>query len=233
MNKKMIYIVTFAISVFVNSIATTVRAETPVQRVVRLYMSMRNYMDRPDSVKQITVDNSGEINAFADSYGGITVTAGMMNFVTNDAELAIVCGHEMAHLSSQHIKRSLFTRVVAGLASEVGGDGGNVAGSLLFTKQSRKHEREADRLGMLYMWQAGYDPRIAWKFWARMEQKFNQGDPGVTKYILTHPANNERIENFKVMPVRICNDNRRMKYCDEILSDRELLAAYKAFVGRD
>jgi predicted Zn-dependent protease len=230
---EMICVITIALIALSNSFNTPVRAEAPEQRVTRVCMSMRNFMDRPNTVNKITVDDSKEINAFADSNGGITFTAGMLDFVTSEAEIAIVCGHEMSHLSSQHIKRSLFTRVVAGLAAQNGGDVGLVAGSLLSNKQSRKHEREADRLGLIYMWQAGYDPRIAWRFWERMEQKFNQGDAGVAKYFTDHPVNNERIENFKVLPVRYCLENRSMRYCDEILNDNELVSAYKAFNGRD
>jgi predicted Zn-dependent protease len=199
----------------------------------KVCMSMKPFLERQDKVKKIKIEDNPEINAFADSSGNITFYSGMVDFVRDENELAAVCGHEMAHLSGQHIKRSIFTQIVAGVTSEVvGGTAGNIAGSALANKQSRKHEREADQRGLVYMWKAGYDPRVVWKFWQSIQNVYEQGDSALNKYFSTHPVNTERVENFKVLLVRECKTDPSLKYCDEILADQNLLGLFKQFEQR-
>jgi predicted Zn-dependent protease len=203
------------------------------QAADKVCMAIQPHLSRPDKLKGITVVKNDEINAYADMNNKITIFSGMLDFVRDENELAVVCAHEMAHVSQQHIKRSIFTEVLATAASiAIGGTAGNIAGNALSSKESRKHEREADSTGLLYMWQAGYDPRAAWKFWLAMERKFNQGGSDIEKYFGTHPVNNERVENFKVLLVRFCKQMPELKYCNEIEADQDLLNEYNKFEGR-
>jgi predicted Zn-dependent protease len=199
----------------------------------KVCMPLKPLLERPDKLQGIRVTKESEINAYADMKNNITIFMGMMNFVRDENELAVVCAHEMAHVSAQHIKRSIFNSVVSTIASEaIGGTVGDVAGAALSSKQSRKHEREADSRGLLYMWQAGYDPRSAWKFWESLQQKYKQGGSAMEQYFGTHPVNNERVENFKVLLVRDCTTWPTLKYCDEIMADQDLLNLYKQFENR-
>ena len=203
------------------------------QATEKICMGMKPYLERPDLLKGIKVTDESEINAYADQNNTITFFSGMLDFVRDDNEIAVVCGHEMAHVSAQHIKRSIFNSIASEVLSQgVGGVLGNVAGSALASKQSRKHEREADARGLLYMWLAGYDPRSAWKFWNAMANKMQSGDAAVQKYFGSHPVDKERIENFKVLLVRDCKQYPNLKYCDEIMADKDLLNLYNSFESR-
>lgn len=223
--------------VSVNSLAKdklSAEEERARQQVERICLSMQQYMERPDNLKSVKLDKSPEINAYADSDNNVTFLMGMVDFVRDENELAVVCGHELAHLAAKHISRSLFTRIVSSVAADaIGGFAGDVAGTALYSKQSRKHEREADRRGLLYMWQAGYDPRAAWKFWQSLENQYEQGNASISKYFGTHPVTRERVENFKVLLVRNCHDAPALSFCDEILEDEDLLKAFNEYEERD
>ncbi len=194
---------------------------------------IKPFFERPDKIKNIMIDDVNEINAYAEMGGDIHFFVGMLDFVRDKNELAVVCAHEMTHISGQHIKRSIGTQILAGVASvAIGGTAGDYAGAALASKQSRKHEREADARGLLFMWQAGYDPRAAWKFWASMKAA-NGGDGGkIMKYLGSHPVDDERVENNKVLLVRYCRETPSLPYCDEILLDQDLLQAYNNFEER-
>jgi len=94
---------------------------------------------------------SPAINAYANGRS-IIVTAGMMNFVESDDELAYIIGHELAHNTQSHIRKSITNYVVT-----LGG-----------TRYTRIFEQEADYIGLYYMVRAGYDPEKVEDFWRRL-----------------------------------------------------------------
>lgn len=231
------FIVLFAtmpgISAYANDNAAKNDLQEAKTAAEKICMNLKPFMERSDKLREVRIDPSEEINAYADQKNNITFFMGMMNFVRDENELAVVCAHELAHITAQHIKRSIFTQVLSGVAQEaIGGTIGNVAGAALATKQSRKHEREADSRGLLCMWQAGYDPRSAWKFWNAMANRYKQGDSKIQKYFGTHPVDSERIENFQVLLVRYCKESPSLKYCDEIMADQNLVDIYNQFESR-
>lgn len=201
--------------------------------VEQICYSMKPYMERPDKLKSINIQDIPEINAYADSGGNIVFFMGMVDFVRDENEIAAVCGHEMSHLSAQHIKRSIGTSILATVAQvAIGGTLGDVAGAAIANKQSRSHEREADQRGLTYMWSAGYDPQAIWKFWMAMDQAHQQGNSFIENYFSTHPVNGERIENLKVLLVRTCKRSPTAAFCDDILSNQNYLNLYNAFEAR-
>lgn len=94
---------------------------------------------------------SPSINAFANGRT-IVVTAGMMNFVESDDELAYIIGHELAHNTQSHIRKSITNYVLS-----LGG-----------TRYTRIFEQEADYVGLYYMVRAGYDPSKVEDLWRRL-----------------------------------------------------------------
>jgi len=201
--------------------------------VEEICYSMKPYMERPDKLRSVSVMDIPEINAYADDKGNVVFFMGMINFVRNEHELAAVCGHEMAHLSAQHIKRSIGRSILATVAQvALGGTLGDVAGSALYTKQSRSHERESDDRGTQYMWAAGYDPQAIWKFWMAMNNAHEQGNSVIERYFSTHPVNGERIENLKVHLVRTCKANPALAHCDDILANEHYVNLFNAFEAR-
>jgi len=99
----------------------------------------------------LRLSQSTAINAFADGRN-ITVTAGMMEFTQSDSELALIVGHELAHNTMGHIRKSIINYVIS-----FGG-----------TRYTRPFESEADYVGLYYMVRAGYAPDGVEAFWKRL-----------------------------------------------------------------
>lgn len=155
-----------------------------------------------------------QVNAFCMPGGKIVVYEGLMKIVSSDDELAVVLGHEVAHAVAKHsnermsqeilaqygaqiLNRSLSEKsaAVQKLAGAVYGVGAQVGVMLPF---SRKHESEADYMGLILMKMAGYNPDVAVGFW----QKMAAGTTGSVPALLsTHPSDAQRIKDIqKALP---------------------------------
>jgi predicted Zn-dependent protease len=150
-------------------------------------------------------------NAFALPGGKVGVHTGILPITQNDAGLATVLGHELAHVSLRHgaqrISRQLALSGFLSLTDFYAqasqwkhreiimgglGAGANVGVVLPF---SRDNELEADRIGLRYMALAGYDPREAVAFWQRMEAASSGQKP--PEWLSTHPADSRRIAQLQ------------------------------------
>ena len=152
----------------------------------------------------IKVIDSDEVNAFALPGGFFYVNKGLLLAADNEAELAGVMAHEIAHVAARHAvenqaKANLLEYAALGASIFLGGIPGmiyqNTAGIGLlgiFMKFSRSAEEEADRLGVQYMYAAGYDPGAMATMFEKLEAK-NKKKPGfVSRAFSTHPAPPER-----------------------------------------
>ena len=166
----------------------------------------------------IKVIDSDEVNAFALPGGFFYVDSGLILAADNEAELAGVMAHEIAHVAACHAARENTRGQLMNLASIplifVGGGIGyaiqNAAGLALplsFLKFSRGFEVEADFLGLEYMYKAGYDPQAFTAFFEKVEA-LNKQKPGtLAKAFSTHPQTPDRIaktqkEIATVLPAR-------------------------------
>ena len=167
--------------------------------------------DLPNAQWEFVVfDAPDTINAFALPGGKVGVYTGLINLAgASDDEIAIVMGHEVAHVTSRHggERQSQAMIVAAGAAAlSVGTQesknsqlymlaygGASTLGTLAF---SRSHESEADSIGLRFAAKAGYDPRAAVTFWTKMAAK-EKGASVPPKWLSTHPPSQERIENLK------------------------------------
>src|SRR5687767_5080215 len=152
----------------------------------------------------IRVIDSDEVNAFALPGGFFYVNKGLVLAADNEAELAGVMAHEIAHVAARHAMenqakmRAIDLGLLAGILLG-GGVIGNVlynAGGLIeglsFLKFTRGAEEEADKLGVQYMWAAGYDPNAMATMFEKLEAK-NKKKPGtLAKLFATHPAPPDR-----------------------------------------
>ncbi len=151
------------------------------------------------------------VNAFAMPGGKVVVYTGLLPVAQNEAGLAVVVGHEIAHVFARHGNE----RMTQGLLVQMGGIAveqalkekpeatrnlfatsyglGAQIGILL--PYSRVQESEADRLGMIFMALAGYDPHEALTFWQRMAQQGGGSHP--PEILSTHPAPETRIQNIQ------------------------------------
>jgi len=152
----------------------------------------------------IKVIDSDEVNAFALPGGFFFVNKGLILAADNEAELAGVMAHEIAHVAARHAMENagkgqfLGYGLLAGILL-TGGIGGailqNTAGitqALAFFKFSRGAEEEADRLGVQYLYAAGYDPTAMATMFEKLAAK-NQKKPGtLSKLFSTHPQSIQR-----------------------------------------
>lgn len=162
----------------------------------------------------IKVIDGDEVNAFALPGGFFYVNKGLLLAADNEAEIAGVMAHEIAHVAARHamenIAKANFTQGLALLGSIfLGGIPGlvyqNTAGlglAALFSKFSRSAESEADRLGTQYLYASGYDPGAMATMFEKLASK-NKKKPGFfAKTFSSHPQSIERLEASRVLVAR-------------------------------
>lgn len=172
---------------------------------------MAKLSHRPHLSWTFTVLDSPVINAFAVPGGYVYVTRGTLAHLNNEAELAMVVGHEIGHVTARHTarqwsKQMLLTGglILGSLASEEFREYAGIAGvglQLLFLKYSRDHERQSDELGVQYAYEAGYEPEEFDDFFitlGRLEEASGGGGglrlPG---FLSTHPLTENRIADVR------------------------------------
>jgi Zn-dependent protease with chaperone function len=155
---------------------------------------------------QFHVVQQKEINAFALPGGPIFINVGTITAAQNEAQLAGVMAHEMSHVYMQHsakqMRQNMGPNILAGLGQilgqMVGGVGGAIAslggqlgGGLLSMKYSRKDEAQADAVGAIIMYKAGYNPQQMAQFFQALEKEGGAGGP---QFLSDHPNPGNRVE---------------------------------------
>lgn len=167
------------------------------------------------------IEDPNTVNAWCMPGGKVAFYTGIMPICRDEAGVAVVMGHEVAHAIANHGRERMSQGLLAnGLLGTVAGamgqnpsltqqvfmqavGMGTQIGMLSF---SRQHESEADRIGLIFMAIAGYDPHEAPKFWERMTQSGGGAQP--PEWLSTHPSHSTRINDLnKAMP-------EAMKYYD-------------------
>lgn len=164
----------------------------------------------------IKVIDSDEVNAFALPGGFFYVNSGLILRAQEEAELAGVMAHEISHVTARHGTRQATKGEIAQLATiplmlfgPVGWagyalyEGLNIAIPLGFLKFSRDDEREADYLGLQYMYKAGYDPNAYITFFERIQADEKRRPGTIPRVFSTHPPTPERIERTQKEIARI------------------------------
>jgi predicted Zn-dependent protease len=153
----------------------------------------------------IKVIDSDDINAFALPGGFFYVDSGLIQAADNEAELAGVMSHEIAHVAACHAARQNTRGRIMNMASiplvMIGGPIGyagyealSVVAPLTYLRFSRRFESEADYLGVQYMYKAGYDPQALITFFEKVRGLEKQRDNVVAKAFRTHPQTPDRIQ---------------------------------------
>lgn len=149
-------------------------------------------------------------NAWCMPGGKVVVYTGLLPITQNETGLAVVMGHEIAHAVAKHGNERMTQQMkMQGLGNvlsvAVSGSPAStqnvfasvfgIAGSLELLKYSRNHETEADKIGLVFMALAGYDPNDAITFWERMSKL--SGGASVPVLLSTHPSDQQRIDDIK------------------------------------
>jgi len=176
------------------------------------YMQKNGFGERVKGYKwEFNLVNSKEINAWCMPGGKVVVYSGLLPVTQDEAGLAFVMGHEIAHAVARHGNERMSQMLLA----ETGGIAldlalmnkpaetrnifmtaygvGSTVGVLL--PYSRLHESEADKLGMIFMAMSGYDPALAPSVWERM-MKINTGAKP-PEILSTHPSDQTRIADLR------------------------------------
>lgn len=166
----------------------------------------------PNAKWEFVVFDSPTVNAFALPGGKVGVYTGLIKLADSDDEIAVVMGHEIAHVTSRHgAERVSQNYAIAGVGmlAAVGMEAGNVDPTKrnlalaaygmgtqvgLALPYSRMHETEADSIGLRFAAGAGYDPRAGATFWKKMAK---QGGGKPPEFLSTHPSDEKRIENLE------------------------------------
>jgi predicted Zn-dependent protease len=160
---------------------------------------------------EFTVIEDAQVNAFCLPGGKVAVYTGILPIARDDAGLAAVLGHEVAHAVARHGAERVSQQVgvnvlLAGVQAGLGGNpalaqqvtallgAGASVGVLL--PWSRAQESEADRLGLIYMAKAGYEPSAAKELWVRMAAAA-RGGQRPPEFLSTHPSEATRIAQIE------------------------------------
>ena len=187
-----------------------------IQKAVERYAAENNLSKQLEGYQwEFNLIEDKQVNAWAMPGGKVVVYTGLLSVAENDAGLAVVMGHEIAHVIARHGSE----RMTHGLIVELGGIGLSQALTKypdktkdLFMKSfnigttygvmlpySRAHEKEADRMGLNFMAMGGYDPHEAVSFWQRMSASKQGAAP--PELLSTHPADATRIRKIQeLMP---------------------------------
>jgi len=189
------------------------------QRVERVGRRIAEASGEPGWDWQFTVFQNDEPNAFALPGGKVGVNTGLFKVVENDAQLAAVMGHEVAHAIARHgaerMSQGMLTQLGAAAVGMGTGSGqiaqiaAQAATLGIILPYSRTQESEADEIGLIYMARAGYDPRAAVELWRNFEALGGARPP---EFLSTHPAEGSRIERLQeLMPgaLEVYRENRR------------------------
>ncbi len=197
--------------------STDSRTQLVVNTGTRLKNATVDYLRKHGFSKRIKQFNwqfnlveNNTVNAWCMPGGRIVVYSGILPYTENEAGLATVMSHEIAHAVARHGNERMSQQVALALGGislaialqdhpeetqaiflSVYGVGGGL-GVLIY---SRKHEYEADKIGMVFMALAGYDPAEGIKFWERMAAK--QSGASIPQFLSTHPSDENRIKAMK------------------------------------
>lgn len=189
------------------------RVGTRIQKAVEAFMKEKNMADRlKDYEWQFNLVDDKQVNAWCMPGGRVVVYSGLLPVAKDDAGLAVVMGHEIAHAVAEHGAERMSQSMVASLGQvalsealkthptqtqnmwmQAYGIGAQYGALLPF---GRTQESEADRLGIVFMAIGGYDPHAAVDFWKRMAAA-KQAGSAPPEWMSTHPADETRIKKLQ------------------------------------
>lgn len=181
-----------------------------MSKAVEDYLRSSGYAELAEEFRwEFNLLESEQVNAWCMPGGKVAFYTGIMPITQSETGIAVVMGHEIAHAVAAHSRERMSNGLIANfgvsvLSSAIGQNPtltqqiflqsvgiGSELGMLSF---SRKHESEADQLGLTFMALAGYDPREAPIFWERMQAQ--SGGEAPPEFLSTHPDPSNRIKKL-------------------------------------
>lgn len=187
------------------------RIGTRMAAAVEQYLASKGQKDMISGYQwEFNLVNNNQVNAWCMPGGKVVVYSGLLPVAQNEAGLAVVMGHEIAHAIARHSNERMSQQMAAEGIGEVlsvavssksavtqnifGGLYGLTAqGTIL--KYGRDQESEADQMGLIFMAMAGYNPNTAIDFWQRMSAA--SGGAKTPELLSTHPSDARRVSQIK------------------------------------
>jgi beta-barrel assembly-enhancing protease len=188
-----------------------VRDEVVANYVESLGRRLEAHAEGPEYPYTFSVADKNDLNAFALPGGPVWVHRGILEAAQDEAQLAGVMAHEIAHVARRHSAEQLTKAMVAngllGLLGAIVDDrskggtatrvGAGLATQVMFLKFSRDHEREADRVGAEIVRRAGYDPQGMAEFFELLDQQRQRSPNSVATFLSTHPDPKSRAAELR------------------------------------
>ncbi len=182
---------------------------------------------RPNLPWSFTIVDSPAINAFALPGGFIYITRGILPYLDDESELAGVLGHEIGHVTARHAAQAYTRQAEASLGltvlsifvpsaqafTQLGESGLGV----LFLKNGRDAELEADRLGVEYASNSGWDPAGVPRFLATLQRVDSLSERGVPNWLSTHPEPGSRVERAEPVVSKFVSGSATSRNRDQYL----------------
>jgi predicted Zn-dependent protease len=196
------------------------KSELPISKDAEATASLRRVGERiakvaklPNAQWEFVLFESKEANAFCLPGGKVGVYTGILPITRDEAGLATVIGHEVAHAVARHGAERVSEAMLLQTGGELVGAAASAAdprwqgavstvyglGAQLGRElpHSRAQESEADEIGLYYMARAGYDPEASVAFWQRFAEYNRAAGGGTPWFLRTHPLDEKRIEQLK------------------------------------
>ena len=182
-----------------------------IAKAVETYMKQKKLSKRIKNFKwEFNLVNDKTVNAWCMPGGKVAVYTGLLPVTMDETGLAVVMGHEIAHAIARHGNERMSQQLIVTLGAigvavaiaekpketqDIFLSSYGIGSTLGILKYSRTHESEADKLGLVFMAMAGYNPQEAVGFWERMATQ--SGGPKVPELVSTHPSDATRIKDIK------------------------------------
>ncbi len=177
--------------------------------------------EMPELEWHFTIVDTDDVNAFATMAGYVYISRGIMPYFQNEADLAAVLGHEIGHITAEHLKKQQRKGMLSSIASAATAiftgmpalaDLTNMAGQVIISGYGRDAELEADRLGATYLGKAGYDPEAMIHVistlkdqdtFERERARLEGREPRLYHGVFaTHPSNDQRLKEAVALAER-------------------------------
>ncbi|WP_345989148.1 M48 family metallopeptidase [Sulfurimonas sp. HSL1-2] len=187
---------------------STDKAQT--ERIRRIGKRIAAVSGRDDFQWEFNVIESDTLNAFCLPGGKVYFYTGLLKLTANDDQIATVMGHEIAHALARHGAERMSMQMVSNTGGQLLGAAMGVPAEYqglysqayglstqlgVLLPYSRKHESEADQIGIYLMWKAGFDPNQAVAFWQKMKEA--SGGKKAPEFLSTHPSDQSRIDAIR------------------------------------
>ena len=181
-----------------------------VQKAVEEYMAANNLSNQLNGFEwEFNLIDENIVNAWCMPGGKVAFYTGILPVCGDESGVAVVMGHEVAHAIANHGRERMSQQMALNGIMSIGAatsensenmiddlllQAVGVASPLGMLKFSRDQESESDRMGLIFMAMAGYDPAVAPDFWKRMAEMSGGNEP--PEFLSTHPSNDTRINDL-------------------------------------